>query len=191
MQRTAEAVRDELLVLRSRDGDAIAFGELVERWQGRLFGHALQLTGRPDAALDAVQETWIAVVRGLSRLEDPARFPGFAHRILARRCADWTRRQERRRRTERALADAQPAPAPERSAEHASDAARVRELLAALPMERRTLLALHYLHDLPIARIAAILRIPPGTVKSRLHEARAQLRRALQGRPTPCPSSTT
>lgn len=192
MTRTSDQIYDELLVLRCRDGDTEAFTELVGRWQARLYGHALQLTGRRDAAQDAVQETWVAIVRGLARLEDPASFPGFAHRILARRCVDWTRGQQRGRRMRDALAEP-PESTPKRgpsAAERESDATRLRELLAKMPSDRRVLLALHYLQDVPVARIASILHVPQGTVKSRLHTARAELKRALEGR-SPCPSSTS
>ena len=69
---------DELLVLRSQDGDRGALDELVNRWQGRFFRHACRLTANPDSARDAVQEAWIAIVRGLRRLDDPARFGPWA-----------------------------------------------------------------------------------------------------------------
>lgn len=196
--RSAEQVYDELLVLRCQDGDRPAFAELVKRWQGRLFGHALQLTGRRDAAQDAVQETWLAIVRQLSRIDDPAHFAGFAHRILARRCADWTRGQSRRRRLRDEVSAAR---GPQRSAstaERDSDAERIREALSRLPTDRRVVVALHYLHDLSVAEIASMLDLPSGTVKSRLHAARVQLRAGLSrgslqdGAPLtrrePCPS---
>jgi RNA polymerase sigma factor (sigma-70 family) len=191
MTRSARQVYDELLVLRAREGDHEAFAELFSRWNGRLTGHAFRLTGRADAARDAVQETWLAILRGLDRLDDPARFPGFAHRILARRCADWTRGVVRRRRV---LAD-ELADGGESvdggGAEAASDLERLREALARISVPRRVVITLHYLHDLSVAEIAGVLRIPAGTVKSRLHDAREQLRRALAGRKTPCPSSRT
>jgi RNA polymerase sigma-70 factor (ECF subfamily) len=188
MTRSAEEIYDELLVLRARDGDEEAFAELVSRWNGRLMGHAFRLTGRADAACDAVQETWLAIVRGLDRLDDPARFPGFAHRILTRRCADWTRRMGRQRRL---LAEWRGAASGDGGVETTSDLERVREALARIPIPRRVVLTLHYLHELSVAEIAGILRVPAGTVKSRLHDAREQLRSALAGRKTPCPSSRT
>jgi RNA polymerase sigma-70 factor (ECF subfamily) len=188
MTRSAEQVYDELLVLRARDGDAEAFAELFSRWNPRLTGHAFRLTGRADAASDAVQETWLAILRGLGRLDDPARFPGFAHRILTRRCADWTRRMSRDRRV---FAEEQVAASADGGAEAASDLERVREALGRIPVPRRVVVTLHYLHDLSVAEIARILRVPAGTVKSRLHDAREQLRSALAGRKTSCPSSKT
>lgn len=187
MTRSPEQIRDEILVLRCQDGDEDAFAELVSRWQRRLYAHALQLTGRPDVARDAVQETWIAIIRGLPQLHDPASFGGFAHRILSRRCADSSRGQGRRAKLARAISDAgsrvsQP------TAERDSDSSRVREALAGLPAERRAVLALHYLNELSVPEIARILRVPQGTIKSRLHDARAHLERALRPRRGRCPS---
>jgi len=177
MKRTKEEIYDELLVLGSQGGDEAAFGKLVARYQTSLLGHAYQLTGREEAAKDVVQDTWIAVVRGLSRLDDPARFAAFAHRILVRRCADWTRRKQRQRKLTGALEQEGPA----REASYPDDATfRLRAQLDRLPSDRRTILSLHYLQDVPLSDIAALLRIPLGTVKSRLHHARQQLKRALE-----------
>lgn len=177
MQRTQEQIYDELLVLSAQEGDEAAFSRLVSRHQARLLGHAYQLTGRDEAAKDVVQDTWIAVIRGLPRLEDPARFGAFAHRILVRRCADWTRRQQRRRNLSGALEREVTAP---ESAESDDSAVRLRAQLDRLPSERRTILSLHYLHEVPLGEIASLLSIPLGTVKSRLHHARQQLKRALE-----------
>jgi hypothetical protein len=57
MARAADQVYDELLVLRCASGDRAALAELIERWQPRRVGYATRLTGRPDVAVDAVQET--------------------------------------------------------------------------------------------------------------------------------------
>lgn len=186
MSRSTESVYDELLVLRAQAADADAFAELFSRWNPRLTAYAFRLTGRRDAAQDAVQETWLAILRGLDRLEDPARFPAFAHRIATRRCADWTRRVVRDRR---ALASACEANARETGAELASDTHRLRDALARIPVAFRVAVTLHYLHDLSVAEIAGLLGVPAGTVKSRLHDAREKLRSALDGRRKPCPSS--
>ena len=187
MARAPAQIRDEILVLRCQARDEEAFTELVSRWQRRLYAHALQMTGQPEAARDAVQETWIAIIRGLPRLRDPARFGGFAHRILSRRCADSSRGHGRRIKLAKAVfATGSRAAAP--TAERDSDSSRVREALDRLPSERRAVLALHYLNELSVPEIARILRVPQGTIKSRLHDARAQLQRALQPRRGQCPS---
>ena len=77
-----DRLNDELLVLRCQEGDAEAFELLVGRWQRRLWRHAWRLTGDESTAWDAVQETWVGISRGISRLVDPAVFSAWAYRIV-------------------------------------------------------------------------------------------------------------
>lgn len=178
MDRPPETVLDELLVLRAQGGDAQALTDLVRRWQRPLHRHALHLTGHEDVAADVVQETWLAVARGIRRLQDPACFPRWVFQIASRKCADWVRGQQRQRdlakqRTDSAIA--------ERSDEDRSDdVARLREGLKRLPGDRRALLAMCYLDGMSIAAIAQALGVPSGTVKSRLHHARQELKQLLE-----------
>ena len=178
MKRAAQEVVDELLVMRCQDGDAEALDMLVRRWQKRLWRHAFRLTGRRDAAWDAVQEAWLAIVRGIGRLSDPACFRRWAYRIVTHKAIDWVRRR-RRRRAEADAADPDPVAPAAADADAATD---MRTVLASLPTEQRALVSLRYLEELSLIEIAEILDIPAGTVKSRLHDARAALRRAWQRR---------
>lgn len=98
MERFAERVINELLVLEAQSGDEKALSALVNRWQRPLLRHALQLTGHGDAAADVVQETWLAIARGLGRLDDPACFAHWALQILSRKAADWVRQRQRDQR---------------------------------------------------------------------------------------------
>ena len=66
----------------------------MERWHGKLLAHALRLLGRPEAAADVTQDAWIAMVRGIGRLEDPAKFPPWAYRIIANKATDFLRRRQ-------------------------------------------------------------------------------------------------
>ena len=192
MARDRDRIYDELLVIRCRAGDREAFRELVDRWQRPLVGRAVRLTGRRDVALDAVQDTWIAVIRDLHRLDDPARFPAYVHRILVRRCADAFRRQQAQRRTTDRLRAASTEPAVPVDVESRSEARSVRDALAALPEDGRVVLALHYLEELPLRDIARILGVAPGTVKSRLSRARRALKSILEKRRRqPCPTWKT
>ena len=75
MQGSPDTVLDEMLVLQAKGGDAEALSTLIERWQPRLYRHAVQLTSRHDVAADVTQESWLAVARGIRRLDDPACFP--------------------------------------------------------------------------------------------------------------------
>lgn len=174
---------EELLVLRCQDGDTLALAELVDRWQTRFVGHACRMMGQPDAARDAVQEAWLAIVRGLGRLDDPARFAPWAYRIVSNKCVDWVRKQGRRRRVNQELEDQQrrEEELALRRREPDVEQGVLIEAFRALPIDRRALLSLYYRDGFSVREIADILEIPPGTVKSRLFHARNQLKEALEG----------
>lgn len=177
-----DRIYEELLVLRSQDGDRKALEELVGRWQDRFVRAASRLTGEREAARDVVQEAWLAIVRGLGRLDDPARFGPWAHRIVRNKAIDWVRGQGRRRQMDGDLAEAAPS---ERSGSPSAGDRSGRdalvEALRSLSAGRRVLLSLYYQEDFSVGEIADILDIPAGTVKSRLYRARNQLRQALEG----------
>lgn len=191
MNRTPERIRDEWLVLRAQDGDRDAITELIARWQPKLLAHATRLTGRHDAAADVVQESWMAMVKGLRRLDDPACFPRWAYQIVTRRSTDWIREQARRRK----LSEVASVTAPTQTEASAGndDVEALRHAIRQLPPEQRTLLVMHYLDGLSIAEIAEALSIPPGTVKSRLYAIRGQLKGLLEEKSdafTPVPLSS-
>ena len=179
MRRASQQLQDELLVLRCQDGDAEALNELVSRWQQPLWRHARRLTGRADAAWEVTQNGWLAIVRDLPRLEDPARFRAWAYRIMTHKAADWVRRRSRDRRVTHELnpethaAPAQPAGPAEADA--------VKAKLAGMDDVHRLVLVLHHVDGLTVSEIAEIVGVPVGTVKSRLHNGRAQLKRLLEG----------
>lgn len=167
-------VLDELLVLRAQAGDGDAMERLVGRWQARLVAYARRLVGTREDARDVVQDAWVGVVRGLARLEDPRRFGAFARCIVARRAADASRRPALEVAP---LLDDPPAGAGE---EPPPGVERLRRAIAALRPDRRALLALRYREGLDEAAISRLLRVPVGTIKSRLHHVRAELRSVME-----------
>lgn len=182
MARHSDQIYDELLVLRCQDGESAALEELVERWHERFRRHALRLSASPEAAGDAVQEAWIAIVRGLGKLHDPAFFRPWAYRIVTHKCADQARRVSRRREVTEEIGrsmDLEAAVDPGDSDEP-SEITALRSAMASLPADRRALLALHYLEELGVREIATVLDIPEGTVKSRLFNARRALKKVLE-----------
>jgi RNA polymerase sigma factor (sigma-70 family) len=180
MNRPPEKVLDEWLVLRAQGGDEDAFAALVLRWQRRLTRHALHLTGREDAAADMVQETWLVVAQNIHRLEDPAYFSRWVLQITSCKCADWVRGQQRHRKVVKELGANRGEATPQKAVASDDDIARLREGLRHLPNDRRALLSMYYLDGLSIAEIAEALGVPPGTVKSRLHHARLELKELLE-----------
>ena len=178
-------IYDQWLVLRCQEGDDKAFGELINRWQQKLWRHAHRMTGRSDVAWDVLQESWLAAVKGIGRLKDPARFRVWIYRIVTNKSTDWIRSQQRRRKhiqqnEEQVELAADQIQNTENSLEQKQDeVAQLRVALSKLPEDRRIVLQMHYLENLPIVEIAEILSIPTGTVKSRLHYARNMLRDSL------------
>jgi RNA polymerase sigma factor (sigma-70 family) len=174
-----ERLDDEILVLRSQEGDLSAFEDLVDRWQPRLWRHAWRLVGDEDAAYDVLQESWLAVTRDLRRLQDAAAFHGWAYRIVTNKCRDWIRRQSRRRDLGTTLEETFLATEQETSARH-EQVQNLREAMACLSGPDRAILALRYEEEFTTAEMADILEIPEGTVKSRLHHARGRLREIMK-----------
>jgi len=177
MDAPRERLLDELLVLRCREGSREALQQLALRWQERLWRHARRLTGRSEAAWDVLQEAWISIAEGLARLEDPARFGSWAYTIVSRRAVDW-----RRRRGSTAAEPIEGGPEPAAPSDDGRGGAveRVRRALGRLPGDQRALLALRYVDGFDLATVAAVLGIPQGTAKSRLHAARELLREIIE-----------
>ncbi len=179
MNKSRSGVIDELLVMRCQAGDRESFDLLVRRWQRRLWRYARSLTGSDDAAWDVTQETWIAIVKRIRKLSDPAWFGAWAHRIVRNKCADHCRGAGRQRNLAAGLAERQRA----NDDPHREDPGEVvAHALRRLSPEQRGLLTLKYGDEaLNIVEIAVVLGIPVGTVKSRLYHAREELRQILEG----------
>ncbi len=179
MTRSLTTICDEWLVLRCQDGEVQAYERLVRRWQDRLWRYAWSLTKCRDTACDVTQEAWLAVVRGIGRLDDPAGFGPWVHRIVRNKCADWVRYKQRQRRAEQTLTNE----ARGRHNNPTGQSGISEELASALEElsgDHRAVLMLHYIDSLTVAEIAGLLDTPVGTVKSRLHHARNLLKQILE-----------
>lgn len=174
-----ERLIDELLVLRARGGSQRALGELADRWHERLARHATLRTGDPEAARDVLQDSWIAIARGLPKLRDPSAFRGWAFTIVDRAATTRIRRLSRN-----PVETAEPLeelPAPEDpSHDRAAAVLALRRALRDLTEEDRALVSLHYLEGLELREVSVVLNHPVGTLKSRLHRIRHQLRHVLE-----------
>lgn len=182
--RDAKQVLTELLVLEAQRGSERAFRDLHDLWQADLRRMALVRLDQPDAADDVLTEAWLAIARGLARLDDPACFPRWAFQIVQRRAADWVRRRVAARRHEDAAA-AEPdllAPASMTPAAPGDDVLSLRDAISRLPAAEQELLQLHYNAERSLQEIADVLQLPVGTVKSRLFSIREHLKQQLKGR---------
>jgi len=167
----SDAVYDELLVLRWQSGEADAMSELVDRWHARLFRHVRRLTDSVDDAMEVIQESYLAMIRSITKLDDPQKFPAWAYRIASNKAADYVRKKSRHRTI--------PLEKPEQIVAKPStlESDDLTIMLGKLSMEHRTVISLRYGEDMPLEAIAETLGIPLGTVKSRLHYALDLLRK--------------
>jgi RNA polymerase sigma-70 factor (ECF subfamily) len=175
----------DLLVERARRGDADAFVALIEERQVAMARVATAILGNEADVADALQETLVALWRELPRLRSVERFRAWADAVLVIACRLVLRRRARRRVREVSLADEQVEGNDSRPIGRGSDDDLAdRELFvrafAALSIDARAILVLHHLEERPVAAIAEAMRIPAGTVKSRLFAARRDLERALE-----------
>lgn len=175
--RDSGRIYDELLVLHVQAGDRAALAELARRWQPRLLRTGRRLLGDRDGATDLVQESWLAILRGLPGLRDPARFPAWAFGILHRRAASDIRARIARRARSAPLDDAIAEPAPARP----FDAVALDRAFAALNPDQRAAAILFFVEQLTLGEIALATGAPEGTVKSRIFHARLILKRELTG----------
>jgi len=167
------------LVERARGGDHDAFTILLDVRLARLDAAARLILRDPELARDAVQEASIRAWRDLPGLRDPDRLDAWLHRLVVNACLDLVRRR-RRRVVEVELSPIDLPTAPDAAGELA-DRQLLDEALARLDPGHRAVVALHYLLGMPLPEVAASLRIPLGTAKSRLHYALAAMRTTVTG----------
>ena len=155
--------------------------ELFERTRGPLYALALRMTGRADLADDAVQETFVDLIRSHGTFRGDARLTTWLFRIAVRAA---TRVAGRARSSsldpdelQEAASDAAD---PAEKREQRESAQRILRAIRSLPAPQRAVLALGALQELPLTEVAVVLGVPEGTVHSRLHHARKRLREALE-----------
>jgi len=177
MSRPTDRSSDPELVELARRGDRGAFDELLRRHDDRMRGLAYRLLADRHAMDDALQEAYVNAYRGLARFKAGSNFGTWLYRITYNACIDEIRRRKRRPvADEDAGEGASGRPGPERVV---SAAETVRAALAELPVSQRVTVVLVDGEGFDHQEVAKILGVAPGTVASRLHRARAALRRTL------------
>jgi RNA polymerase sigma-70 factor, ECF subfamily len=175
---------DEIIVQRALTGDAEAFGEIVRRWERRIFALAYGILGREDDARDATQETFLAAFRNLRGFRGDAKVSSWLHRIAVNQCI--TRQRRTKVRSESALDEeigefATPLhDSPASVVEGRQETFAVRRAINSLPMELRQVVIMKEFEELTFREIADALDLPLSTVKSRLYTALKQLQMRLQ-----------
>jgi RNA polymerase sigma-70 factor (ECF subfamily) len=168
---------DRELIAHAQAGEASAFERLADRHAARLWRSALALGHDRQTADDLVQETLVEAWRSLARFDGRCRFSTWLYGILRHRFLKSRRRRGAAQTSAVKVLDGDcSSPSPERLAEAAEDARRVRRAVAGLPEEHRLVVELRFFAGASLEEIAAALDCPLGTVKSRLHHALEKLR---------------
>jgi RNA polymerase sigma-70 factor (ECF subfamily) len=187
---------DEELVARSIEGDLESFNQLVIRWERPIFALAYRVIGREEDARDVCQETFLRAFRAIKGFKGQAKFSSWLYRIALNLCRDWIRRERRAPLVQvpegldpMDLANELPS-----QAESLDDTVSRREMssavaraMASLPEEQRTAIILKEYHGLTFQEIADLLGCPLSTVKTRLYQGLAVLRRHLEKQAPPAP----
>jgi RNA polymerase sigma-70 factor (ECF subfamily) len=182
------ATNDEHIVERALTGDAEAFGEIVQRWERRIFALTYGMLGREEDARDATQETFLAAFRNLRGFRGEAKVSSWLHRIAVNQCI--TRQRRAKVRNEAALDDEQEKDAakfsaplnysPALSVESKQTTRAVRLAVNSLPLELRQVVVMKEFEELTFREIADALDLPLSTVKSRMYTALQQLQMRLR-----------
>jgi RNA polymerase sigma-70 factor, ECF subfamily len=181
---------DRELVERFARDESHAFDEIVERYEQRVYAIALRMTGNVEDARDAMQDVFISALRALRSFRGDAQLSTWIHRVAVNASLDLLRKRKRHvaQPLEEAGEHQSDDVGPEDAAARAARAVEVQRALQKVSEEHRAVLVLHDLQDLDYAETAAALDIPVGTVKSRLHRARAEMARLLGHLRDPEPS---
>ena len=177
---------DENLLRSALAGDGSCFGELVSRWERRIYGFIYRYVGDREEARDLTQETFVKAYRNLGRLSDPRRFSSWLYKIALNEC----RMRFRRRRWDTVpllesveAPRAQAAePTPEQALASKERALMLREALEKLPEEQKTVILMKEYQGLKFREIAQVTDVPLSTVKSRMYLGLKTLRRLLERR---------
>jgi RNA polymerase sigma-70 factor (ECF subfamily) len=182
---------DEQLVELAVTENPEAFGEIVKRWERKIFALCFGMLSREDDARDAAQECFIAAYRNLKNFRGDARVSSWLHRIAVNQCLTIKRRAKTR--SEDFLGDDESAeerifvaPArlsPSRTTEQSERLAIIRQAVVSLPVDLRQVIVMKEFEEMTFQDISETLELPLSTVKSRLYTALKQLRMKLERTP--------
>jgi RNA polymerase sigma-70 factor (ECF subfamily) len=176
---TDRAADDALLIEQYLAGDVAAFDSLMRAHEDRVFSICLRMLRDREAALDAVQETFITVFRKADRFAGRSAFSTWLYRVAVNTCYDVGRRT-RRKNTDALPEGFDPVdPAAADGYESADIRPEIEAALAALPAEFRAAVILADLEGLALETVAEAIGVPIGTIKSRVFRGRRLLAESL------------
>ncbi|MCU1289977.1 MAG: polymerase sigma factor, sigma-70 family [Acidobacteria bacterium] len=184
-------LKDEQLVELAISENPEAFGEIVKRWDRKIFALCYGMLGSEADARDATQESFIAAYRNLPKFRGDAKLSSWLHRIAVNQCLTLIRRAKNRsedylNEDESAEDKTFVAPAnlsPSRATEKNERLTLVRQAVQSLPNELREIIVMKEFEEMTFQQISDTLELPLSTVKSRLYAALKQLRGKLERMP--------
>jgi len=179
---------DHRLIAECLQGRTAAFGELVRRYQDRLYNTVYRLVDNSEDAQDVIQDAFLNAYQSLNSFKGDSQFFTWLYRIAVNTAISF----KRKRRVVLAIrsnrpgsGDSEPLDSsefsrPEHALEKAEQERRIQGALQRLSAEHRTVLILKDMEGQKYETMAEVLQVPIGTVRSRLHRARLELRELLQ-----------
>ncbi|HEV7504824.1 MAG TPA: sigma-70 family RNA polymerase sigma factor [Thermoanaerobaculia bacterium] len=189
MTRGVEQATDEDLVAAVLAGDRDRFGDLIERYQGRLVNYLFRLLRNADDAHDLAQEVLVKVYQVLDRYDPQYKFSTWLFRVAQNAAIDQIRRRRLklvslRQEDEEGEGRDWDLPSPERGPygdlRNQERGGAIQDAIDALPWEYRELILLRHFGELPYEEIARLKEMPLGTVKNKLFRGRQMLKEKLR-----------
>ena len=181
-----QAETDEQLVRKSQQDDERAFGELVSRYESKVYSLALKMLRNPEDAEDVLQDTFLRAYRGIKSFKGNSTFSTWIYRITANSALMRLRKRQLPTvsiddadEREAPINIADWAPGPVEQMLNQETQAAMTEAIDALPPEFRQVFVLRDIEELSNAEVAEILDLSVAAVKSRLHRARLKVRNRL------------
>ncbi len=185
-QKTAE-LSDEELIHRFQDGDIYAFDAIVNRYKDQLLNFAYRFLNNPEEAEDVVQETFLRIFRNKHAYREIAKFSTWVYTIAGNLAK--TELRKRKRRKYLYLSDmgyddkeyeiVDPSANTEKEVESLFQEKIIQKAIDELPPRFRQVILLVEIQELPYEEVSKIMRVPLGTVKSRVNRARLKLQAKL------------
>jgi RNA polymerase sigma-70 factor, ECF subfamily len=179
---------DHRLIAECLQGDTAAFGVLVRRYQERLYNTVYRLVGNPEDSYDVVQEAFLSAYQSLDSFKGDSLFFTWLYRIAVNTAISLKRKRrvvvsiDAGRNGEQGIEPADPSESsrPSHAMEQAEQGRRIQEALARLSVEHRIVLVMKDMEGQKYETMAEVLQVPIGTIRSRLHRARLELRDLLE-----------
>lgn len=179
-------IDESAIVTAARDGDQSAFGELVHQYQRRAYAVAYSVVGNREDSLELAQESFVRAYRAIDRFDTTKPFYPWLYRIVKNTCFNHLKKKKRRAETslDKLMAAGYDAKDTARNPQDAAELGDLKRSVHAamekLTADQQEIIRLRHFLELSYSEIADCLDIPQGTVMSRLHSARKQLRRVIE-----------